>query len=141
VALDEALCFGWIDSLVRRLDDDRYAVKFTPRRPDSVWSEPNRRRYTELEKRGLLAAPGRARAPTGRVPVRPPRYAFVGVPAYIERALKAEVRAWATFKELTAAQRRQYVGWVDTAKREDTKARRLAEAVRLLARGEKLGLK
>ena len=62
----EALCFGWIDSLVKRLDDDRYARKFTPRQPTSRWSTINRRRYADLQARGLLAAPGLERAPTSR---------------------------------------------------------------------------
>jgi uncharacterized protein YdeI (YjbR/CyaY-like superfamily) len=65
-AVEEALCFGWIDSIVRRLDDDRYARKFTPRKPESRWSTSNRQRYAQLEARGLLAAPGRKRAPTER---------------------------------------------------------------------------
>src|SRR5687768_2371387 len=54
----EALCFGWIDSLIKRLDDDRYARKFTPRKPESKWSDVNRRRWAELEAAGLLAPPG-----------------------------------------------------------------------------------
>lgn len=64
--VEEALCFGWIDSIVKRLDDDRYARKFTPRKPDSKWSTINRRRYAGLKARGLLAAPGLERAPTSR---------------------------------------------------------------------------
>src|SRR5919198_1149280 len=65
-ALDEALCFGWGDSLVKRLDDDRYARKFTPRRADSIWSTVNRKRYAELAANGRLMEPGKRRAPTGR---------------------------------------------------------------------------
>src|SRR5881397_1029697 len=65
-AVAEALCFGWIDSLVRRLDDARYARKFTPRKPDSRWSTSNRRRYAELRARGLLTPAGLKRAPTSR---------------------------------------------------------------------------
>ncbi|MEO8463803.1 MAG: YdeI/OmpD-associated family protein [Gammaproteobacteria bacterium] len=141
-AVEEALCFGWIDSLVRRLDADRYAIKFTQRKPDSAWSDINRRRYAAIEARGLLAPAGRARAPTGRRPEPPPpRRTFAKTPPYIERAFKAERRAWVAFAALTAAERRRYLVWIDTAKREDTKARRLAEAVRLLTAGEKLGLK
>src|SRR3989304_7692262 len=56
-ALDEALCFGWVDSLVKRLDDRRYARKFTPRRADSRWSTVNRKRYAELKARGRLKPP------------------------------------------------------------------------------------
>ena len=57
-AVEEALCYGWIDSIIRRLDDSRYARKFTPRKTDFKWSAANRRRYADLELRGLLAAPG-----------------------------------------------------------------------------------
>ena len=59
----EALCFGWVDSLVKRLDDDRYAIKVTPRKPTSKWSDINRTRWKELEAAGRLAAPGLAAAP------------------------------------------------------------------------------
>src|SRR5262245_10098479 len=57
-AVEEALCFGWIDSIIRRLDDNRYARKFTPRKPDSRWSTINRQRYAKLKSCGLLAEPG-----------------------------------------------------------------------------------
>ena len=140
-AVEEALCYGWVDSLVRRLDENRFARKFTPRRTDSVWSESNRRRYAAVEARGLLAPAGRVRPPTGRVPAPPARRTFAKVPAHIARALKTEPRALATFERLTQEQRRKYLGWIEAAKRDATKARRLAEAVRLLKRGEKLGLK
>ena len=73
----EALCFGWIDSLIKRLDDERYAIKVTPRKPTSKWSSINRRRWHELETAGLLAAPGLAAAPTNNTyaprPVIPER--------------------------------------------------------------------
>src|SRR5216117_1626279 len=58
----EALCFGWIDSLIKRLDDDRYARKFTPRKPTSKWSDINRKHWAELKESGQLAAPGLAAA-------------------------------------------------------------------------------
>src|SRR5262245_3130687 len=73
-ALDEALCFGWVDSLVKRLDDRRFARKFTPRRADSRWSAVNRKRYAELESGGRLKPPGVERAPSDRgYGPRPPR--------------------------------------------------------------------
>jgi uncharacterized protein YdeI (YjbR/CyaY-like superfamily) len=62
-ALDEALCFGWIDVLVRRLDDERYARKFTPRKPKSAWSEANRRRFAELVQDGSMTPAGHAKGP------------------------------------------------------------------------------
>jgi hypothetical protein len=87
-SIEEALCFGWVDSLVRRLDDARYAVKFTPRKPDSRWSDVNRRRYASLEQRELLMPAGLANAPAGKrsYTVRQWRPLDAAVPRYIERA-------------------------------------------------------
>jgi uncharacterized protein YdeI (YjbR/CyaY-like superfamily) len=140
-AVEEALCFGWIDSLVRRLDDDRYARKFTPRTAESRWSALNRRRYAIVAARGLLSDAGRARAPTARLGAAPQRRKNVPLPKYIERALRAQGRAWPHFEQLAPSYRRAYVGWIDSAKRDETKQRRLREAVQRLARGEKLPLK
>jgi uncharacterized protein YdeI (YjbR/CyaY-like superfamily) len=94
-----------------------------------------------LKARGLLEAAGRERAPSGRIAVAPPRRTWSPVPSYIEKALEANPRALEFFEQLAPSYRRKYVGWIDSAKREETKAKRLAEAVALLARGEQLGLK
>src|ERR1700732_4462945 len=77
----EALCFGWIDSLIKRLDDDRYARKFTPRQPTSKWSDINQKRWAELQEKGLLAAPGVAASPTGNSYAQRP--AIPELPAYV----------------------------------------------------------
>jgi uncharacterized protein YdeI (YjbR/CyaY-like superfamily) len=142
-AVEEALCFGWIDSLVRRLDDERYARKFTPRKLGSRWSDLNRRRYASLEERGLLMEAGRANSPTGKraYALRQRRALDAPVPRSIERALQADPGAWRFFEALAPSYRRAYVGWIDAAKREETRERRLREAVARLAKGEKLGLK
>ncbi len=139
-AVEEALCFGWIDSLVRRLDEARYARKFTPRKAASKWSTSNRRRYADLKARGLLAAPGLRRAPTNRSGDAP-RPSVSAPPSYIEKALKSRPRAWQQFTRLAPSYRRAYIGWIDSAKRQETKERRLREALGLLATGKKLGLK
>lgn len=142
-ALDEALCFGWIDSLVKRLDDRRFARKFTARRPDSRWSSVNRKRYGELKAGGRLKPAGIARSPTNRgydpPPARMPLPAKL--PAYIAGALRKQPAALRHFEALPPSQRRRYVAWIETAKREETKLRRLKEAIGLLARGKVLGLK
>lgn len=140
-SIEEALRFGWVDSLVRRLDDDRFARKFTPRRAGSAWSAINRRRYASLKKRGLLEPAGRANAPGAKVATPPARRDWRTVPKYIERALRANGAAWRNFAQLAPGYRRNYIGWVDSAKRAETKQRRLEEAVALLAKGRKLGLK
>jgi uncharacterized protein YdeI (YjbR/CyaY-like superfamily) len=142
-ARDEALCFGWVDSLVKRLDDRRYAQKFTPRRADSRWSDVNRKRYAELKAAGRLKPPGLERPPTGRgYGPRPPRLPLPSrLPAYIETALKKHPKAQRHFEALAPSQRRRYFAWIESAKREETKLRRLEEALRLLASGKVLGLK
>ncbi len=142
-ALDEALCFGWVDSLVKRLDDRRYAIKFTPRRADSRWSDVNRKRYAELKAEGRLKPPGIKRPPTERgYSPRPPRLALPSkLPPHIQEALSSNATAQRHFEALPTEQRRRYFAWIESAKREETKLRRLKEAIRLLEKGEVLGLK
>jgi uncharacterized protein YdeI (YjbR/CyaY-like superfamily) len=138
-AVREALCFGWIDSLIKRLDDDRYAVKMTPRKPDSRWSEINRRRWAELKAAGLLTSAGLAAAPTANTYA--PRPVVPELPSYIAKAIKADARAWKSFRELSPTYRRDFVVWIHTAKRPETRERRIRESLALLAAGKKLGLK
>jgi uncharacterized protein YdeI (YjbR/CyaY-like superfamily) len=139
-AVDEALCFGWVDSLVKRLDDARYARKFTPRKPDSKWSLTNRKRYAELVASGRLMPAGLKRAPTDRSYDQPPALPSK-IPRYIEEAMRRQPKAWSSFESLAPSYRRRYIGWIDSAKHQDTKDRRLQEVIRILAAGKKLGLK
>ena len=138
-AVREALCFGWIDSLIKRLDEDRYAFKVTPRRPTSKWSDINRKRWAELEAAGLLTSAGLAAAPTSNTYA--PRPVVPELPAYIAKALKTNSRAWEFFRELAPRERRNFVVWIHTAKRAETRERRIRESIALLAAGKKLGLK
>jgi len=142
-ALDEALCFGWVDSLVKRLDDRRYALKFTPRRAASRWSDPYRKRYAELKAGGRLRPAGIKRPPTDRgYAPRPPRLPMPSrLPPYIQSALRDHSAARRYFEALPLSQRRRYLAWIESAKRRETKLRRLKEAIRLLASGKVLGLK
>lgn len=135
----EALCFGWIDSLIKRLDDDRYAIKVTPRKPTSKWSPLNRTRWKELKETGRLAPPGLAAAPTGNT--YGPRPKIPLLPAYIAKAIKANPRAWQHFQALPPRARRDFVVWIHLAKRPETRQRRIRESLELLSAGKKLGLK
>jgi uncharacterized protein YdeI (YjbR/CyaY-like superfamily) len=138
-AVREALCFGWVDSLVKRLDDDRYLQKFTPRKRGSAWSDSNRKRWAELKAEGLLAAAGLAAAPTDKGYA--PKPVVPEMPGYFEAALQTSARARAFFTTLPRRERRNFVVWVHMAKRPETREKRLRESVRLLAAGKKLGLK
>src|SRR5262245_66247374 len=135
----EALCFGWIDSLVKRLDADQYAIKVTPRKPTSKWSQLNRTRWTELNEAGMLTPAGLAAAPTSNAYA--PRPVIPELPGYIAKALRANARAWKFFRELAPTYRRDFVVWIHIAKRPETRARRLRESISLLAAGKKLGLR
>ena len=143
-ALDEALCYGWIDSLVKRIDDDRYAQKFTPRRPESNWSTANIKRYAALKAANRLAAPGLERSPEGRPVVDgPPPESLPSAEARrdAESALQKDAAAWKSFQALAPSHRRRYISWIAMAKREETREKRVREAMTMLRKGRALGLK
>jgi uncharacterized protein YdeI (YjbR/CyaY-like superfamily) len=135
----EALCFGWIDSLIKRLDENRYAIKVTPRQPTSKWSDLNRKRWKELEAAGLLAAAGLAARPTANRYAPKPK--IPELPAYIATAFKTNSQAWQFFRTLSATKRRNFVAWIHMAKRPETRERRIHESVELLSARKTLGLK
>lgn len=114
-----ALCFGWVDSLIKRLDENLYAIKVTPRQPTSKWSDPNRKRWKELQAAGLLAASGLAAAPTANHYA--PKLTVPELPAYIGRAFKTDPKAWTFFRTLSARNRRDFVVWIHTAKQPETR--------------------
>ena len=137
--VQEALCFGWIDSLIKRLDADRYAIKVTPRKPTSKWSDINRKRWHDLEAAGLLAPSGLAAAPTGNRYA--PRPTIPELPRYVADAFKSNPRAWRHFQTLAPTHRRHFVVWIHTAKRPETREKRIRESIELLSAGKKLGLR
>jgi len=139
-AVEEALCFGWIDSIVKTLDADRYLQKFTPRVNNRKWSALNLERVQKLIRQKRMTAAGLAKLPPDLAPP-PARYtADSPLPPFFEEALRASPAAAESFAKLAPSYRRNLVRWVIEAKKEETRQRRLAEAIRLLERGEKLAL-
>jgi len=139
-ALEEALCFGWIDGVRQRIDDLRFAQRFTPRTKSSRWSETNRALAADLEARGLMTPAGLAAR--GSAPPDPPpaREQPSGVPEWLVGALRASPLAWKNFNALPPSHQRRYVGWVSSAKRDETRDKRVAEAIALLMENKRLGL-
>lgn len=137
-AVREALCFGWIDGIKHKLDEERYCFRFTPRSPKSKWSDSNKTRVAELEKQGLLRAPGIAVIDAARAsgqwdkPARPPVPATI--PCELERALAANPVARRAFGSLAPSHRREWWRYIADAKQESTRARRSAKCVAELLR-------
>ncbi|SCL29165.1 Uncharacterized conserved protein YdeI, YjbR/CyaY-like superfamily, DUF1801 family [Micromonospora rhizosphaerae] len=141
-ALDEALCHGWIDGQVRRRDDNTYRQRFTPRRARSPWSARNVGIVTRLTAEGRMQPAGiaeveRAKA-DGRWDVAYAGQSSADVPADLAAALAAEPRAREMFDILTAQNRYAVIYRIGTAKRAETRQRRIAQFVAMLARGETL---
>jgi uncharacterized protein YdeI (YjbR/CyaY-like superfamily) len=139
-ALVEALCFGWIDGQVRRRDDATFRQRFTPRRARSPWSKRNVGIATKLMSDGLMHPAGvaeveRARA-DGRWEAAYAGPATAEVPADLAAALAANPRAQAMFAVLTSQNRYAILYRVESAKRPDTRARKIAEFVAMLERGQ-----
>ncbi|GGC06741.1 YdeI/OmpD-associated family protein [Cellulomonas carbonis] len=139
-ALDEALCFGWIDSQVRRRDETSGSQRFTPRRSRSPWSARNVGIVARLEAEGRMTEAGRAEVRRAQDDGRWDRAyggpATLAVPDDLTAALDAEPRARRMFDVLTSQNRFAVVYRVEEAVRPETRARRIAQHVEMLARGE-----
>jgi uncharacterized protein YdeI (YjbR/CyaY-like superfamily) len=143
-SVDVALCFGWIDGVRRGVDETTYTIRFTPRRARSIWSAVNVRRFGELEAAGLVAAAGR-RAFEARREDRMGLYTHEqAVPPTLDEAFETRFRAespdgWAWFDEQAPSYRRQASHWVMSAKRPETRERRLAMLIADSAAGLRVG--
>lgn len=140
-ALDEALCFGWIDGIVHKIDAARHTRRFTPRKPGSVWSRVNVGHVERLTREGRMQPPGiaafgkRDEKKTGiySFEVRPEEF-----PSALEKVFRLNQRAWSQWKEQPPGYRRRAIAWVISAKRPETQSRRLATLITLSAAGRRL---
>ncbi len=135
-AVEEALCFGWIDSTVRRIDEARYAQRFTPRKPQSRWSPSNIQRAKKLIAEGKMTPAGlqafspRARRETPPMPTRLPRD--------LAHRFRMQSEAWEHFQRFPPGYRRITIGWVASAKKEETRLKRLQQLIESSARNERI---
>jgi uncharacterized protein YdeI (YjbR/CyaY-like superfamily) len=133
-AMDQALCFGWIDSRLRPIDGEWSALMFTPRRPKSVWSGQNKRRVAALAERGLMTAAGLHAVEWAKKDGS--WSALDGVeslrtPDDLARALEAQPAAHRNFQAMSPSAKKGVLWWIESAKRPQTRARRIAETVKL----------
>ncbi|HEU4782367.1 MAG TPA: YdeI/OmpD-associated family protein [Ktedonobacterales bacterium] len=140
-AVDEALCFGWIDGHVRALDENRYTARFTPRTPHSIWSAVNIRRAELLIEQGRMEPAGLKNF-TGRDPRQAGRYSFENRPQTLgeadDAAFRANAPAWAFFQAQIPSYQRTALWWVMSAKTDATRQRRLVTLIQDSAEGRLL---
>lgn len=145
-AVEEALCFGWIDSLVKRLDDERYVQKYSQRKPKSGWSDLNIRRVKKLIAEGKMTDAGLYKIPAAILsgenlsPIVPTKKEF-SVPAFIIEILAENTIAFENFNKLSQSHKKQYVEWILQAKKDETRLKRINEAIDLLEKNKKLTMK
>ena len=132
----EALCFGWIDSLVMRIDEERYMQKFTPRKKDSVWSEVNKKRVKVLELSGLIQPAGKALIDHARASGEwdkdrsdPPE---ISMPRLLKKQLQKNKKAEQAWQKCSLSRRKQFLLWIISAKREQTRIRRCKKTIKML---------
>lgn len=140
-SVDEALCFGWIDGLTRRIDEDRYATRFTPRRASGNWSVANTKRVGELAAQGRMSAAGMDAFARRREP-EPGAYTYEtrpdDLPEEYAQVFRRNESAWRFWSAQRASYRKSITWWVVSAKREDTRRRRLDALIDETAAGHVL---
>lgn len=141
-SVDEALCFGWIDGVRKRIDEHAYSIRFTPRKPSSIWSAVNIAKFEQLSASGRMTPAGAA-AFTHRTEAKSGVYAYeqAGTAALSTaevRAFKRDKAAWKYFEATPPSYRKVILHWITSAKRDETRASRFATLVQACAAGKRL---
>ena len=142
-SVEEALCYGWVDGRVKRLDEVSYVRRFTPRKPKSKWSASNKKRVAALTRAGRMAPAGRrlieAAKKDGSWDAKPDAEKDWAMPVELEAALgkRANAKARQAFSGLSPSHRKQFVMWVASAKKEETRRRRADKAIAMSVAGDR----
>ena len=144
-AVEEALCFGWIDSTVKRVDEDRYMQKFTPRKARSNWSEHNKKRVEKMIRLGKMNEAGmnavNIAKKNGKWDEAIESQINYELSTDLLELLRQNTQAFAVYSKLAPSHKKQYNNWIMSAKKPDTRLKRCREMIRLLESGNKMGLK
>ena len=142
-AVEEALCFGWIDGMIKTMDEETYIQRFTPRKMNSNWSEVNIERALRMEKEGKMHPSGlkfKDRWIPGKGHDIRRHLTETNISSF-EEALSAYPEAAAAFENLPPSHRKHYIEFIFSAKKEETKLKRMADSIALLQKGQRLGMK
>ena len=147
-AVEEALCFGWIDSLPRKLDDERAMLKFTPRKPKSVWSDLNKARVEKLITQKQMTSAGLAKIEQAKKDgswnlLNASNYHTDNnsLPDDLQKAFSKNKKSFENFNAFPSSYRRRFLFWIDSAKRTETRTARIKQTVLMAAVNKKPGLK
>ncbi len=140
-AVEEAICFGWIDSIIQKIDEEKFAQKFTPRKNTRNWSDANKRRVKKMIRQGRMTEAGLAKIHESVHLEIPESRPEPEIPPEFQEALEANDKAREFFDGLAPSYKRQYIGWIASGKREETRRKRVEEAIGLLEQNKKLGMK
>ena len=144
-AVEEALCFGWIDSTVKRIDEDRYMQVFTPRNPKSNWSELNKKRVEELISHGKMTDAGmkaiNIAKKNGKWDEIIESQKNYDLSADFVKLFETNEKAFAVYNKLAPSHRKQYINWVMSAKKSETRLKRCREMIGMLEQDQKPGMK
>ena len=139
--VEEALCFGWIDGVIKRIDEEKYAIRYSPRRKGSVWSQTNIRRVNKLIEKGSMTEAGMVRIreaqESGEWHKTRQREELMEIPPDLQATMAADQQAQNNFDNLAPSHIKQFIWWINDAKRETTRQRRIRETVRMVREGRK----
>ena len=143
-AVEEALCFGWIDSTLRRIDEDTFILRFTPRKLKSVWSKINKEKAVQMIAQGKMTQAGQDAIATakkhGLWDTAYTNKKRERLPSDLKQALLKNAAAWEHFNGFANSYRNMYIGWVQSAKTHETRLRRINEVVNRSALNKKPGI-
>jgi len=143
-AVEEALCFGWIDSIIKTIDNERYKQKYTSRRKNSVWSKLNKERVTKMIKEGKMTNFGLIKIEEAKKNGAWEKAYSVGTKQELPEDLKTELKknqiAWQNFQNFAESYQNMYIFWLNNAKRAETREKRIKEIVKRVSENLKLGM-
>jgi uncharacterized protein YdeI (YjbR/CyaY-like superfamily) len=142
-AVEEAICFGWIDSTIRRIDNEKFMQKFTPRNIKSNWSDLNKERAKKMIKLDKMTESGYKKIEKVDLDSKEqkPVKNELMAPDDLIKELKNKKNAWKNFNKLAPSYKRQYIGWLNTTKKKETRLKRINEITDKLEKNQKLGMK
>ena len=143
-AVEEALCFGWIDGIMKRIDNEKHTIRYTPRRKRSIWSALNKKRVAKLIKEGRMTKAGMEKIQhakkSGEWEKALIREDVSIIPDDLKKVLEENIKAKEIFENSTPSIKKQFMWWINDAKKEETRQRRILKVIKMLEKGIKPGM-